>query len=107
MKERIAGLLLHPTSLPAPFGIGDFGAEADRFLDWAARGGMSVWQILPLGPTGHGNSPYSGTSAFAGSPPLLSPEKLREEGLLTAQDLERTPHFPEGRVDFGRGVTWK
>ncbi len=107
MSERIAGLLLHPTSLPGPFGIGDFGAEADCFLQWAARAGISVWQILPLGPTGHGNSPYSGTSAFAGNPLLLSPQRLYEEGLLAAADLEGIPPFPEDRVDFGGTISWK
>ncbi len=107
MSQKIAGVLLHPTSLPGPPGAGDFGEGADRFLDWARDGGMRVWQILPLGPAGHGNSPYSGTSAFAGNPMLLSPEKLREEGLLAGKDLEGSPRFPADRVDFGRFVPWK
>ena len=68
---------------------------------------MKVWQILPLGPAGHGNSPYSGTSAFAGNPMLLSPERLREDGLLAAGDIEDSPRFPADRVDFGRVVPWK
>jgi 4-alpha-glucanotransferase len=107
MNERIAGLLLHPTSLPSSFGIGDLGPEADRFLDWAASGGISVWQILPLGPTGHGDSPYSATSAFAGNPMLLSPEGLHAEGLLSGTDLGETPHFHDDRVDFTGVTTWK
>jgi 4-alpha-glucanotransferase len=107
MNERIAGLLLHPSSLPGASGIGDLGREADRFLDWCAAGGMSVWQILPLGPTGHGDSPYSATSAFAGNPLLLSPGSLRDAGLLSAGDLEDAPVFPEGRVDFPGVAAWK
>src|SRR5216684_312783 len=78
---RSAGLILHPTSLPGPFGIGDLGPEAEKFLDWAASAGQSLWQILPLHPTGPGDSPYGASSAFAGNPLLLSPERLCEEEL--------------------------
>ncbi|HXM77598.1 MAG TPA: 4-alpha-glucanotransferase, partial [Thermoanaerobaculia bacterium] len=80
--RRSAGILLHPSSLPGPFGIGDIGPAAVRFLDWAAAAGQSLWQILPLCPTGAGDSPYGGTSAFAGNPLLLSPEALAAEGWL-------------------------
>jgi 4-alpha-glucanotransferase len=107
MFGRRAGLLLHPSSLPGPFGIGDLGPEADSFLDWAASAGVSIWQVLPLGPTGNTNSPYNSLSAFAGNPLLLSPERLREDGLLPASSLEAAPVFPPGRVDYGRAIEWK
>src|SRR5438876_7520990 len=96
---RSAGLILHPTSLPGRFGIGDLGPEAEKFLDWAASAGQGLWQILPLHPTGPGDSPYGASSAFAGNPLLLSPERLHEEGLLSTADLAGAPVFPRGRVD--------
>src|SRR5438876_3781841 len=102
-----AGVLLHPTSLPGPYGIGDIGPRAIRFLDWATSAGMSVWQVLPLGPTGLGNSPYSALSVFAGSPLLISPEWMVEEGLLEAETLEEVPEFLEGPVDYERAGKWK
>ena len=73
---RSSGILLHPTSLPGPFGIGDLGPEAYRWVDFLAESGQGLWQILPLGPTGYGDSPYQCFSAFAGNPLLISPEKL-------------------------------
>ncbi|HSM50793.1 MAG TPA: 4-alpha-glucanotransferase, partial [Thermoanaerobaculia bacterium] len=97
---RGAGLLLHPTSLPSRFGAGDLGPEAASFLDWAARAGQSVWQVLPLGPTGMGNSPYGCLSAFAGNPLLVSPELCRDEGLLGEDDLARAESPGGDRVDF-------
>jgi 4-alpha-glucanotransferase len=107
MKTRAAGLLLHPTSLPGRFGIGDLGPESDAFLDWAASAGQSVWQVLPLGPTGFGNSPYGTLSAFAGNPMLLSPDLLVHEGLLPASALAGLPGFPDHRVDFERVIAFK
>jgi 4-alpha-glucanotransferase len=107
MTTRAAGLLLHPTSLPGRFGIGDLGPECDAFLDWAASAGQSVWQVLPLGPTGFGNSPYGTLSAFAGSPMLLSPELLVADGLLPGSALGGAPGFPEHHVDFERVIPWK
>jgi 4-alpha-glucanotransferase len=104
---RAAGILLHPTSLPGPYGIGDFGPEADRFLDWAAAGGQSLWQVLPLGPSGAGNSPYTCASAFAGNPLLISPERLVEEGLLGRDALWHAPGLPPGRVEFASVSAWK
>jgi 4-alpha-glucanotransferase len=98
--SRVSGILLHPTSLPGPFGIGDLGSGAYRFISFLRRGGQRVWQILPLGPTGYGNSPYQTYSAVAGNPLLLSLEKLREEGLLSAGDLQAVPPFPQHRVDY-------
>jgi 4-alpha-glucanotransferase len=107
MIERRAGLLLHPTSLPGPYGIGDLGEEAERFLDWAASAGASIWQILPLGPPGPGNSPYSSASAFAGNPLLLSPERLVQEGILAEAELESPPRFSIRQVDFSAVASWK
>ncbi len=104
--KRTAGLLLHPTSLPGRFGIGDFGPEAERFLEWAAAAGQSWWQVLPLGPP-DGTSPYSCLSAFAGNPLLISPERLHEQSLLTADDLQTVPTFPSGRVAFDAVAAWK
>jgi 4-alpha-glucanotransferase len=98
--ERASGILLHPTSLPSRGGIGDFGPAAYKFVDWLAAGKQSLWQVLPLNPTGMGNSPYSATSAFAGNPLLISLELLVEQGWLGKERLAR---LPEGRIraDFG------
>ncbi len=98
---RLSGILLHPTSLPARFGIGDFGPSAYAFVDWLESAGQSLWQVLPLGPTGYGESPYQLFSAFAGNPLLISPERLRDEGLLSEADLAAAPEFAQGHVDFG------
>src|SRR6266446_7176580 len=100
LSRRRAGILLHPTSLPGRFGVGDFGPEADRFLEWAKSAGQSLWQVLPLHPTFSGDSPYGAASAFAGNPLLISPERLVEEGYLPGSALDDVPRFPEGRVDF-------
>jgi 4-alpha-glucanotransferase len=99
---RRSGILLHVTSLPSPFGIGDLGPEAYRFADFLHRSGQRLWQMLPLAPTDPrmGNSPYSSPSAFAGNPLLVSPEKLVDEGLLSRQDLARAPRLPAGPVDY-------
>ena len=97
---RSSGILLHPTSLPGPFGIGDLGPEAYRFADFLAAAGQSLWQMLPLGPTGYGDSPYAGYSAFAGNTLLISPEQLVSEGLLTTRDLVGIPLLPAHKVDF-------
>ena len=83
---RASGILLHPTSLPSRGGIGDFGPAAYRFADFLASARQGFWQVLPLGPLGYGNSPYSSTSAFAGNPLLISLDKLAEEGLLTHEE---------------------
>ncbi len=106
-ENRLSGILLHPTSLPGPFGVGDFGPDAFRFIDFLKETGQSVWQILPLGPTGYGNSPYMCFSAFATNPMLISPAKLRERDLLAKSDLEDPPKFPEERVDFPAMIDWK
>jgi 4-alpha-glucanotransferase len=85
-SPRASGILLHPTSLPGPYGIGDLGPEAYRFVDFLLETGQSLWQILPLGPTGYGNSPYMCFSAFGGNAPLISLEQLAKDGLLDASD---------------------
>lgn len=100
-NPRTSGILLHPTSLPGPFGIGDLGPEAYAFADFLISSGQTLWQVLPLGPTGYGNSPYSSDSAFAGNTLLISPRQLVGEGLLQRADLENIPVFPEERIDFG------
>ena len=97
---RSSGILLHPTSLPSPFGIGDLGEDAYKFIDFLHEAQQKYWQILPLGPTGYGNSPYMCYSAIAGNPLLISPVKLLDDGLLAPADLENLPTFPTHRVDF-------
>ena len=92
---RCSGIVMHPTSLPGRFGIGDLGTDAYRFVDFLASAGQTYWQVLPLSPTGYGDSPYQGLSALAGNPMLISPEKLVELGHLTSADLEAMPHFPD------------
>ncbi len=104
---RASGILLHPTSLPNDFGIGDLGDSAYRFVDFLASAKQTYWQILPLGPTGYGDSPYQSFSAFAGNTNLISPEVLVEEELLTKDEIDDRPDFPEGKVDFGAVIDWK
>jgi 4-alpha-glucanotransferase len=100
--SRCSGILLHPTSLPGRLGIGDLGSEAYRFADFLAGTGQRIWQVLPLGPTGYGDSPYQCFSAFAGNPLLVSLEKLVAEGDLSPGDLaDHLPAFPLRQVDFG------
>ncbi|HEX8190000.1 MAG TPA: 4-alpha-glucanotransferase [Pyrinomonadaceae bacterium] len=105
--KRSSGILLHPTSLPGRFGVGDLGGEAYRFVDWLAAAGQTYWQIMPLGPTGYGDSPYSSFSAFAGNTNLVSPEKLVEAGLLEGPDIQDAPDLPAERVDYGKVIEYK
>jgi 4-alpha-glucanotransferase len=105
-SERASGILLHPTSLPGPYGIGDLGDEAYRFVDFLQQTGQTLWQILPVAPTGHGASPYAAFSAFAGNPLLLSPDLLLAEGLLAAEDLRDLPDFPTDAVDYDAVIAW-
>lgn len=98
---RSSGVLLHPTSLPGRYGIGDLGDMAYRFVDWLEANGQSIWQMLPLGPTSYGDSPYQTLSAFAGNPNLISLDKLVEDGFLQADDLREVPPFPNDHVDYG------
>jgi len=104
---RSSGILLHPTSLPGAYGIGELGPEAHRFADFLRDAGQQIWQVLPLGPTGYGDSPYQCFSAFAGSPLLISLEVLAERGYLDARDLNEKPEFPADDVDFGAVIAWK
>ena len=104
---RTSGVLLHPTCLPGPFGIGDMGKSAYEFVDFLAETGQGVWQLMPLGPTGFGDSPYSCFSAFAGNPLLIDPQMLHEQNLLSSSDLEGAPSFPADRVDYGRVIPFK
>src|SRR5215212_11795829 len=105
--ERSSGILLHPTSLPGRFGIGDLGREAYRFVDWLASAGQSLWQVMPLGPTGYGDSPYSSFSAFAGNTNLISPERLVADGLLSDGELASFPALSADRVQFGEVIKHK
>ncbi len=105
--NRSAGVLLHPTSLPGKFGIGDFGKNIFRFIDFLVQSGQNLWQIFPLGPTGYGDSPYQCFSAFAGNPMLISPELLVEEGLLTADDFNSYPTFDSTKIDYGNVIIAK
>ncbi len=98
---RRSGLLLHPTSLPCRFGIGDWGSNAYQFVDFLNGAMQTYWQMLPLSPTGYGDSPYQAVSAFAGNPMLISPEKLAEQGWLSADIYHSIPNFPTYHVDFG------
>ena len=105
--NRCAGIILHPTSLPGPDGIGDLGPEAYRWVDFLAGAGCSLWQVLPLGPTGYGDSPYQCFSAFAGNPYLISPTMLLDMGLLKLDDLAQRPDLNRDSVDFPAVMGWK
>lgn len=105
--ERSAGILLHPTSLPGDFGIGDLGPSANHFIDFLAHAGQTLWQIFPLGPTGYGDSPYQCFSAFAGNPLLVSPELLLKEGLLNKSELGNVPDNNSHSIDFGPIINYK
>jgi len=103
-NDRSSGVILHPTSLPGPYGIGDLGVEAHRWVDILADSGTSLWQTLPVGPTGFGDSPYQCFSAFAGNVNLVSPDLLCDEGLIAHPD---PPNFPADHVDYGPVIGWK
>lgn len=104
---RASGILLHPTSLPGRFGIGDLGSEAHLFADFLASSGQHLWQMLPLGPTGYGNSPYQCLSVFAGNPLLISLQRLVEDEFLEPGDLQDAPSFPKHSVDHGAVIKFK
>ncbi|MEA3468505.1 MAG: 4-alpha-glucanotransferase [Thermodesulfobacteriota bacterium] len=104
--QRTSGILLHPTSLPSEWGVGDFGPAAYEFIDFLHTSGQCIWQMLPLGPTGYGDSPYQTLSAFAGNPMLISPDVMVEEGLLHDVDIVK-PAFPDEYVDFADVIPFK
>jgi 4-alpha-glucanotransferase len=104
---RCSGILLHITSLPGRFGIGDLGPPAYEFADFLSASGQKLWQVLPLNPTGYADSPYQCFSAFAGNPLLLSLERLRDAGVLGASDLAQSPRFPEDSVNFEKVIEFK
>jgi len=105
-SRRGSGLLLHPTSLPGPYGIGDLGPVAYEWVDTLVKAGQKWWQMLPLGPTGYADSPYQCFSAFAGNPYLISPDNLVQDGLLREADVAG-PTFPAGEVDYGPVIDFK
>jgi 4-alpha-glucanotransferase len=104
--DRAACILVHPTSLPGPFGIGDLGPELERFLDWAAEAGQKQWQVLPLSPTDGNGSPYNSPCAHGGNPLLISPQRLLEEGWLAREDAP-APVAAAAAIDFPGVVPWK
>lgn len=104
---RRSGVLLHVTSLPGPYGVGSFNKTAYEWVDFLARTRQTLWQVLPLGPTGYGDSPYQSFSTFAGNPYLISLEDLVAEGLLDQQSLDEAPALPADHVDYGALYTWK
>ena len=101
LSIRYSGILMHPTCLPSRYGIGDFGYDAYDFINFLKASGQTLWQILPLGPTGFGDSPYQAFSAFAGQPLLISPDKLRDMGLLPQEAIDRLPWFNVDMVEYG------
>ena len=106
LNRRMSGVLLHPTSLPGPHGIGELGPEAFKFADWLAAAGQTVWQMLPIGPPGYGESPYQLFSAFAGNPMLISLDTVVKRGWLRAGDIA-APGFAQDSVEFERVMPWK
>ena len=106
-RRRASGILLHPTSLPGRFGIGELGPEALRFVDFLSASSQRLWQVLPLGPTGYGDSPYQCFSAFAGNPLLISLDSLAAEGLLSADDLAGAPELAGAEIDYGAVIAFK
>jgi len=105
--KRSSGILLHPTSLPGPYGIGDIGPRAHRWIEFLASAGCGLWQVLPIGPTGYADSPYQCFSSFAGNPLLISVDALLKDDLLHPDDLYDHPCFPEDKVDYGQVIPWK
>ena len=101
---RSSGVLLHPTSLPGHFGIGDLGPTARQFVAFLTRARQRIWQVLPLGPTGYGDSPYQCFSAFAGNPLLISLHALVDADLLSAADVDDARVSPVETVDYGRVI---
>jgi 4-alpha-glucanotransferase len=104
---RCSGVLMHPTSFPGRFGIGELGPDAFTFIDFLKTAGQKLWQVLPLNPTGYGDSPFQCFSASAGNPLLISLEKLQESHVLEPSDVRDVPNWTEEKVDFGSVIRWK
>ncbi len=107
IEKRYAGILLHPTSFPGPYGIGELGKEAFEFVDFLERSGMTAWQVLPLGHTGFGDSPYQPFSAFAGQPLIISLDHLKELGLLHNEDFADMPQWNPENISYGEVISFK
>lgn len=107
MTQRKSGILLHPTSFPSPYGIGDLGEQAFKFIDFLKLAKQKLWQILPLGHTCFGDSPYQSFSTFAGNPLLISIDELEKEKLIKKEDLASIPDFSETKVDYGKVIEYK
>jgi len=105
--KRSSGILMHVSSLPGKYGIGDLGKEAYRWVDFLEKSGTALWQVLPLNPTGYGDSPYQGLSAFAGNPLFIDPDNLKELDLVKARDIASLPAFPLRKVAFNKVRRWK
>ena len=105
--RRLSGILVHPTSFPSPYGIGDMGKGAYDFIDFLKASGQHLWQVLPLGPTGFGDSPYQCFSAFAGQPLIISPDKLAKMGLLSQDDFQDMPAWDPRKTDYGPAIQFK
>ncbi|MCL2050019.1 MAG: 4-alpha-glucanotransferase [Defluviitaleaceae bacterium] len=106
-KSRASGILVHPTSFPSPFGMGDLGGGAYAFVDFLKSAKQKLWQVLPLGPTGFGDSPYQSFSSFAGNHYLISPEELCKQGWLSEADLADKPWFDPRAIDYGQAIEYK
>jgi 4-alpha-glucanotransferase len=104
---RSSGILLHPTSLPGPYGAGDLGPEAFSFIDFLVEAGQKIWQVLPLNPTGYADSPYQCFSAFAGNPLLISLDLLADQGLLNREELAASPILPTTSIDYGAVIAFR
>ena len=104
---RRAGILLHPTSFPGPYGIGDLGPNAYEFIDFLKFSGIKLWEVLPLGHTGFADSPYQTCSAFAGNPYLISPDHLKELALLSDKDFEDMMPWNPENIDYGNAISFK
>lgn len=106
-KLRMSGILAHPSSFPSRFGIGDFGPQAYEFIDFLVRSNQTLWQVLPFGPTGYGDSPYQSFSSFAGQTLFISPELLIKEDLLSETDLQNIPVWFDDKIDYGSVIYYK
>jgi len=106
-NPRASGVLVHPTSFPSPYGMGDLGAGAYAFLDFMKEAKQKLWQVLPLGPTGYGDSPYQSFSSFAGNHYLISPDELKKQGWLSDEDLSEIPPSNPRAIDYGPAINYK